>query len=358
MRDNFAPECNDTNCTRTTWSPSGFCPHHDHANKVNLQSPGRLEQSIAPATVSGTKSSSEKAAKVTMKRVFPDISEDFGTDAVRDQVNLTIQSAVSIDVYRKFPNIDVADKAARENALRQYRNELVEACRISPVEYTDESAEILSRSSTDLFGRSLDDSVDLASYGIMKEYQIARLTGKTQDSNGVSYRMNYEDYCDRVNDHISHIVGEEFDNQLSSYSDIVKEVTGKDAHADYRSDGAQSSAPTQRIDQGGYGQTQTIDAPVSHQTREYSQPTEAAPQNPSSEESTKEVLSDIGKSALGFGVKAFKAGSEHRKNMNNSKQARRQSREAQNDERRDRDIKRMQHDALNKDRGFWSKKPW
>lgn len=172
------------------------------------------------------------------RRAFPDLPE--GPLTLRDlraQSLGALRSAVSLDVFRSFPQTNVEDADARHAYLRAYERRLMEHAEIEPVNIRDEDAAGVVRSAHDLYGPSLQDLKSLSDYGFRKEWELGKSMGETYDVYGVPYGDSYEDWCLSTNalgkSSPAYIaLSDEFASQLSQYDRVIYEATGKPPVAD------------------------------------------------------------------------------------------------------------------------------
>jgi len=222
-----APRCNYPGCTNRTWNPEGMC--HHHVNATVPQRDGSMDamraHSVPP--MSGTTSDDPENIFSQAAAAFPDIKHDVHPQSIRDQSVIALRSAVSVDVYRRFPRTDVEDPEERIGALKQYHHEMVERAHIIPSEIDDDAAVSMSYSYEDEYGRGFDESVNLASYGILKEWELARAMGVERDEDDNEYGDSYQDYCDKAARKMDNAVSDEYMRQLIRYPRIIEEVNGR-----------------------------------------------------------------------------------------------------------------------------------
>lgn len=222
-----APQCNYPGCTKPTWNPEGMC--HVHLGATVPAHNENIDRMSARATppLSGTTSGSPDNIHSQASAAFPDMGSEVHPQAIREQSIIALRSAVSVDVYRRFPQTDLEDSESRMGALKQYHHELVERAHIIPQDIDDEAAVSMSYSYEDEYGRGFDESVNLASYGVLKEWELARSMGVKQDEDGAEYGDSYSDYCNEVARKMDNAVSDEYMRQLIRYPRIIEEVSDR-----------------------------------------------------------------------------------------------------------------------------------
>lgn len=111
-----APECTHSSCSNRTWNPDGQC--HLHTGQVGQGS----DSPSVPDTPEGIMDSSPSSGYSTeihdqARGAFPDLDDTVHPGAIREQSVLALRSAVSVEVYRRFPQIDVEDPEQRQSLL-------------------------------------------------------------------------------------------------------------------------------------------------------------------------------------------------------------------------------------------------
>lgn len=257
---NTAPKCRapGVDCGNRTWHPTGMCHLHVNATapQGTAQTPrfgGATPQS--PSYSYGANPSEPQAIMDAARDAFPDLDDEVHPRSLRQQVVSTLQSAVSIEAYRCFPQTADVEQSTRNEMLEiNYRN-ITQSLVPSPVTLTDAEAGMISRSSEDSFGRGMDESRALASYGLRKEWELGRSLGFDNDENGVPYSADFSQYCGNNQRYFSRVVGDEFVRQMNHYDDIVVDVRGRQFHSEPNP--AFADAPTQY----GYAPQQETPAP-------------------------------------------------------------------------------------------------
>lgn len=230
-----APSCmaKGTNCSNRTWHPSGVCHVHLNAGFTATDAPGNTwtpPDSNPPRSSQygyGANPSDAGAVMESARGAFPDMGGEVHPRTIRNQVVNTLQSAVSIEAYRQFPKtVDVVD-STRDEMIKVYYSDMVHSLVPSPVTISDRDAQMISRSSEDSYGRGMDESRALASYGLRKEWELARSLGFDSDENRVPYSDDFGQYCANNQRYFSRVVSDEFMRQMNHYHDIVSDVMGR-----------------------------------------------------------------------------------------------------------------------------------
>lgn len=263
-----APRCRaeGVNCGNRTWHPSGLC--HLHVNmEMGSRSSAPFPGGDAPRPSSygyGASPHDPSGVMESARGAFPDMIGEVHPRSMREQVVNTLQSAVSIEAYRQFPKtVDVVD-STRDEMIKVYYSELVQSLVPSPVTISDRDARMVSHSSEDSYGRGLDESRALASYGLRKEWELARSLGFDNDENRVPYSDDFSQYCANNQRYFSRVVSDEFMRQMNHYHDIVSDVMGRRT-AGYGQESpmttsAAASAQGQYTPRTGEGRSEAADA--------------------------------------------------------------------------------------------------
>lgn len=222
-----APRCIQDNCANLTWDESGLCHVHQGRASTRFGDPFSDPSIFAPNISNGPTGFVDRGELAKdLEDVFPDLQE-IDTVSINDQSENTIRSAVSIEVYRRFPECDHPDPEERNRLLLNSKWEMVEMNEVTPVTFDNDDAALISSSSEDMYGRSMEDSMALASYGLRREWELSRSMGLEEDQNGIRYGRSFSEYCDSYNQHVKKIIDDEFDRQMIHYPRIVKEATGR-----------------------------------------------------------------------------------------------------------------------------------
>lgn len=324
-----APKCNYSGCTNHTWNPEGMCHHHvGMSPDASVDKVNGMKESAVPAS-SADDSDIAREIHSQTQRAFPDISSQVHPQSIREQSVIALRSAVSIDVYRRFPETDVESHETRMSALKQYHHELIERAHISGSDIEDEKASNLSYSSVDQYGRSFDDSVSLASYGVRKEWELAHAMDVKRDEDGVPYGDSYEEYASGISKSFDNAVSDEYMRQLIRYPRIIEEVSGRKPLC------SDPIFPDQRTE---FGPLQSEPARIPDM---YNEPTRTQPEEPRSE-GLGDTVKKAGGTALGFIGKKME---EYRQNKP-QRDAEARQRRAESQERRQAqmDIKRQREE--------------
>lgn len=231
---NQAPLCmaNGTGCRNRTWHPSGMCYPHLKAGFSRNSAPSDWTPPTTAPPRSGQYSyganpHDPSAIMDSARGAFPEMSQEAHPRVLRDQVVNTLQSAVGIEAYRRFPETANVEDSARDEMLKIGYADTVRGLVPSPVTFSDHDATMIARSSDDQYGRGLDESRALASYGLRKEWELARSLGFTSDENRVPYGDDFNNYCFNNQQYFSRVVSDEYVRQMNHYHDIVADVNGR-----------------------------------------------------------------------------------------------------------------------------------
>lgn len=219
-----APECSHAGCTRPTWD--GLCWQHVGGNVS-----GATATLSVPTLSSQTPLVSYAEAWVDTSAVFTDIDDVVTIDSIRDQVRATVTASVSLEAYRNFRYIDVADPNQRNQMAVGLRNAISDQLRPAPVMIGRGDAIDLVNSSSDEYGRSAEDSAGLIGYGLTKEWQIGQhLTAGATSPDGTHYSNGVDDFITVVGTgEIQELINQQFGRELSRFDTIISETTGRHA---------------------------------------------------------------------------------------------------------------------------------
>lgn len=212
-----APKCQHEGCQNPTWY--GLCHHHQSGSSA----------ASAPSVISAPPSTSLKFMHYSnvsdlwsdLIGAFPDAGEVVQPKTIRQEALDTLSAAVDNEVYRRFPDIDVADYDERESLVNQMREQLIHELLPEPSHVTGSEARELSYSSVDQYGRSAEDSRYLASFALNAEWECQRIIGNRAD-------ISFEQFVQDVAPDMREAIDMSFRRNLGSFTDIIRQVSHRD----------------------------------------------------------------------------------------------------------------------------------
>lgn len=220
-----AGTCQHPGCTRMTYDP--LCWQHVRSN------PGRdvpLQELIPDEPPTGVEDhdfDSLARSWSAISRAFPEVSDRVSTESVARQVEETVRSAISVEVYRKFPALDVPDPQMRDQYARYLEDELISSLNVESSKISVSRAEQLLKSSNDRYGRGIDESAELANYGLRCEWELARLLETDRDRNGIPYNLGYDEYVHLVQQRHEDAIRDQLATELSRFDQIIREISDR-----------------------------------------------------------------------------------------------------------------------------------
>lgn len=221
-----APNCEWPGCNNTTWSPDRRCPVH-RGKKFNGEQDESVDRSFGVPVTSQDASASSSEIHSNVKRAFPDISDRVHPESIREQSVNNLRAAVSIEVFRKFPDADLEDPDQRDAQLKHIHSYIVENALPTDVDMDDDTAEILSTATDDMYGSGYEDSVGLTSYGIRREWDLARSMNIENDRDGIPYGNSYDEYLESVDGKFQEEASNEYMRQVARFPHIVHSVSNR-----------------------------------------------------------------------------------------------------------------------------------
>lgn len=220
-----SPLCGFDGCRNPTWD--GHCYLHVNGSNGSTNT-GSI---IAPSIFIRIPLSSMAEAWSDSSSVFTDIDDVVGVMSVRNQVRATVTAAVSLEAYRSFRYIDVANPNQRNTMAAGLRFTITERLRPESATFGKDDAIDLVNSSSDEFGRSAEDSAGLIGYGLIKEWQIGQYIGdNAMAPDGTPYSNNLDDFITVVfTGELEQLIKTQFGHELSRFDQIIKETTGNHA---------------------------------------------------------------------------------------------------------------------------------
>lgn len=219
-----APLCSYDGCRNSTWD--GLCYAHIGATSAAPGSPfvGR------PVRASKIPDASVPEVWSDVSNVFTDVDDVVSVNSIRDQIRATVTAAVSLEAYRHFKKIDVADPNQRNRMALMLRQTISQQMTPEAISISRGDAIDLINSSSDEFGRSIDDSAGLISYGLVKEWQMGRANAGALSPDGTPYDNGADDFITVVSTgEMQSIINKQFGRELSRFDSIVTETTGSHA---------------------------------------------------------------------------------------------------------------------------------
>ena len=221
-----APLCMQEGCNNPTWDV--LCYQHVDGPKVQRPSATRIKSPYKPIHDNEFPTHSSLANLwENANKVFPDLADVVHPESLRTQAVETIRSAVSNETYRLFPLIDVPDFQDREQRVHAARQYFRDELSLIPLSISDSEAYEIANSSSDQYGRAIDDSGALASYAIRLEWETANVLQVEKSSDGIPYSIPFKDFCEATAQSFDEKIDTEYRKSLSGFEGFIMENFGR-----------------------------------------------------------------------------------------------------------------------------------
>jgi hypothetical protein len=218
-----APKCLHEGCQRTTHRIYCFDHQQTQNPDVSAVAPSPLKDHPQTPTPNFARYTSAPDLWADLLGAFPDIGDVVHPHTIRQEALGTLRAAVDAEAYRRFPALNVSDAAERESLIEQERARVINDLMPGVSNVTGTEARELSHSSSDIFGRSAEDSRYLASYAINAEWECGRILNGSVLGEGGSL----EQFVNTVSPQMRDTIDIAFRRNLGDFANIIEETTGR-----------------------------------------------------------------------------------------------------------------------------------
>lgn len=209
-------------CGNHTWDV--YCYQHPNGEAAPAQTAAVKRIASPYKPISDNKFPTHSSLSnlwASASKVFPDLADVIHPENLRSQAVDTIKAAISNETYRLFPLVDVADYQEREDRVEAARPYIRSELALIPLAITDDEAFEIANSSSDQYGRAIDDSGALASYAIRLEWETANILRVEKSSDGVPYGIPFNDFCEATAKSMDERVDIEYRKSLSGFEKFI-----------------------------------------------------------------------------------------------------------------------------------------
>lgn len=217
-----APKCLHEGCQRTTHRIYCFDHQQPSTEASSAVAPAALKDQPQSPTPNFARYSNAPDLWADLLGAFPDIGDVVHPHTIRQEAIGTLRAAVDAEAYRRFPSLNVSDAGEREALVEELRERVISDLMPGLSNVSGAEARELSHSSSDIYGRSAEDSRYLASYALNAEWECGRILNGSVLGEGGSL----EQFVSTVAPQMRDTIDIAFRRNLGDFANIIAETTG------------------------------------------------------------------------------------------------------------------------------------